>query len=83
MIMIMNQKNSRKRIILLILLIFTRFGYVHRNNITIPFTLSEKNISILTNTSTSTVNKTIKNLQTIRINKKRNKTTQTLTNKKE
>nr|ARW65063.1 global nitrogen transcriptional regulator [Polysiphonia sertularioides] len=81
-IMIMNQKSSTKRILLMILSIFVKFGYVNKNKITISFELSEKSLAILTNTSISTVNKTINNIKSITLNKKINTAIHTLTIKK-
>lgn len=78
-IMITNEKNSKKRIILLILSMFIQFGRIIKNNIIISFDLSEKNIAIITNTSISTVSKTINNLERININRKKNRKIQTLT----
>lgn len=82
-IMIMQQKNSKKRIILLILLVFIKFGYINRNQVTISFKLSEKNIALLTNTSLSSVYKTINNLQKINISRRKNKIFGTLIIKKQ
>lgn len=60
---IMSQKNIKYRIFQLILLICLKFGYMKSQTIVIPFTLSNKNISILTGVNLNTISKTMKLLQ--------------------
>nr|YP_009399597.1 global nitrogen transcriptional regulator [Dictyomenia sonderi]ARW69203.1 global nitrogen transcriptional regulator [Dictyomenia sonderi] len=59
---IISQKDTKNRILQLIFIICLKFGKVKSQKIFIPFTLSNKNIAILTGTSENTVNKVIRKI---------------------
>nr|YP_010851111.1 Global nitrogen transcriptional regulator [Aphanocladia stichidiosa]WGH13966.1 Global nitrogen transcriptional regulator [Aphanocladia stichidiosa] len=70
---IMSQKNIKNRILQLIFNICLRFGQIKNQQIFIPFQLSNKNIAILTGTSTNTVSKIMKKIYNKNIIKNLNK----------
>nr|WGH12977.1 Global nitrogen transcriptional regulator [Echinothamnion sp.] len=70
---IMGQKNTKNRILQLILNICLQFGKVKNQQILIPFQLSNTNIAILTGTSKNTVNKIMKSIYNKSIIKELNK----------
>nr|YP_009400010.1 global nitrogen transcriptional regulator [Tolypiocladia glomerulata]ARW69829.1 global nitrogen transcriptional regulator [Tolypiocladia glomerulata] len=56
-ILILNQKNLEKRIIMLILSIFLSFGKINEYKIILSFNITQQIVSLMTSTSMNTVNK--------------------------
>nr|YP_009396693.1 global nitrogen transcriptional regulator [Vertebrata australis]ARW65879.1 global nitrogen transcriptional regulator [Vertebrata australis] len=72
---IVNQKSTTNRIVLFILLLFTRFGLINKHKIIIPLELRKEYIAQMTGTSINSVNKILREVNNIQIDTKNKKTT--------
>nr|YP_009394013.1 global nitrogen transcriptional regulator [Polysiphonia sertularioides]ARW62575.1 global nitrogen transcriptional regulator [Polysiphonia sertularioides] len=70
---IINQKNIKKRIVLLMLSLFLKFGVFNKSKLTISFTASTKFIAKMIGTKESTVIKILKSVDYINIEKGKKK----------
>lgn len=63
MLIVSNQKNTKKRIILFILFLFLKFGKIKQHRLIISFNILKQNIATMTNTKNSTVSKILEKVQ--------------------
>lgn len=63
MVNILSHKNTKKRLIQLLLVIIKRFGQINKNNIIIPFNLQQYTLATITGSQRITINRIMYNLK--------------------
>lgn len=66
-----NQKYAKNKVIQVILLMFFQFGIINKEQIQLPFKISQTELAIITGTNRATLNKIIKEISNIKYSRKK------------